>query len=307
MILDEASQRIECENCGNGQTLQRAFSDSAESVYIVSQTCTKAINTYQRAMNMYLQADNVRSLEAAAQMFHNIPDMLNAPEMEQRCLQKRDHLAIENSYQQALKDLASEDSKKIRGAIDSLQSLAGYKDAQEKVSEAQSLLENALLKEHDAQLTKIGLQRKKRRIAIAVAAAIVLIFVIAIASKAARYSAKNLELTLTPCEEYLDVSGSRYKFYYIVEMENNGSLDIKAFQAEVVIEDESGTILVDTQMQAADYTALVRKRKNREMTWELTVSDARVAQLLYEEYSDLEVSITVTQIEFANGKVKSYS
>ena len=306
LVLGESSDEIICENCGKSQSIQQITNGTAAPLYADSAEINAAINTYRRAMNMYSQGESVRELDTAAQMFRSIPNVLNAKDMVMKCQQKSELLAKENSYKQAIQDMQSEDPRRVSAAVETLHLLKDFKDASQKETEAQSLLKVAMQKAQERETANKKAKRIKQLTAVAVLAVVVLIIVIAIAGNAAKYKSDNLTLSLTPCDDYLEVKSNRYIFYYVVEMENEGSLDIKAFRADVVIEDKDGKILVDTLMQASDNTALVREGKSRELTWELTVNDEKVAQALYEDFSDLKVRITVKQIEFADGEVKDY-
>lgn len=307
LVFHEASESIVCESCGKSQTIQCMVGGMAEPLYAQSPETDGAINTYKRAMNMYLQEASVRTLDTAAQMFKNIPQVLNASDMVRKCQEKSRLLAMENSYNKALDDMQSEDPQKLRSAVETLHLLADYKDAPKREQEARSLLAAALQKEQQAEKARQQAKLRKLLLAAAAVVAVILIVVLSVVGNAARYDSENLVLSLSPGEDYLTVEKYQYVFHYALEMENAGSLDIKGFEADVVMEDEDGKVVVDTQMQASDMTALVRKGKSRELTWNLSVKDEDVALTLYEDFSDLEVNITITQITFANGKVKDYS
>lgn len=306
LVIGESSDLIICENCGKSQMIQHATNAAAKPLYVESEAVCTAINTYRRAMNLYTQGESVRTLDTAAQMFRNIPEILNAKDMVKQCQEKCELLAKENSYRQAVQDMQSEDSRRIVAAIETLHLLTDFKDAHQKETKARSLLEVALQKEQERESAAKKAKKIKKLTLAAVLASVVLIFVIILVGNAAKYSSENLTLSLTPCEDYLTVKSNRYIFYYEVEIENSGSADIKSFCADVIIEDEDGKTIVDTQMQAFESKALVRGGKTRTLTWELTIKDETVAQVLYGDFSDLDVSITVTQIEFSDGKVKDY-
>lgn len=306
LILDESAEEIMCESCGQAQSLQSLTYTHVTPLYDNSGDAGKVFNTYCRALKMYTQGETVQAMETAALMFKNISNVLNAKDMAEKCQQKGEILEKENRYQQALTDMYSEDPKRVNAAIEVLRLLVGYKDADQKANEAQRLLEIAIQKEKERTVAVNKARARKRRIRIAIVAGLALVAILLMIGRANKYKAENLSLTLIPCNDYLTVQNNKYTFFYNVNMKNNGRLDIKRFQAQVVMEDPQGTVLVDVQMQASDYTALVREGKSRNMTWELTTTDENVALALYEDFYSLKIRIIITQIEFADGTIKNY-
>lgn len=297
---------ITCESCGSSQALNSALNPS-DAVYESDSQVGAKINTYQRALNMMSNATTIDSLKTALIMFERISGTLNADALAKECKDRIELMITEQKYQQALLDMNSEDPDIVISAQNVFNLLENYKDSSQKSDECNQLIEKAQLlqeaKREKERKLAAGRRRKSRLFGVAV----IIVIGIIILARNYTFSSARYDVTIEPKKEsYLTQSGKKYEFLYDVEIENKGFLDIVAIECDVIIEN-GNDVVADTKFSYSNYSsAAVRAGKSSKLSWTLTTDSTYVAEELYYNFDDLKVRVEVTQIQFKNGKIKTY-
>lgn len=318
--LDANSNLITCDFCGAQQTLTSILADEPENfIYKEDELSRSSLDTYKRALSIMASAQTENSFILAAGVFKEIPNVLNADALAMECIEKANRFKCERIYNSAVIDMKSDDPARVEGAIQAFKSLGEYKDSVTKTDECTQLLRVAQANYQEklrlAEDQRIR-QEKQRRIRakknkfigklIPIAALAVVAIIVFGYFRV--YSPSNIRVSLSPdTENYLTEGYNKYVFCYDVKIENNGFLDVSEVEGEITIQNDN-EVLVDTTIDFYnDFSAIVRSKKSRKFTWELTVYSYDTALTLYEtDFDDLDVKIDITSITYANGKTKSY-
>jgi hypothetical protein len=318
ITLDMNSGKIVCNSCGVEQTLSSALSEeSANYIYLDDGVSKVALSTYKRALSMMSSARTENSFAFAAEVFEEIPGVLNADFLAKECREKAKLFRLEQIYSNAVLSMESGDPAKIKDAIQGFKSLGEYKDAAKKIDECLPLL-NIAQKAYQEKLNIAEQQKvlkqkqavKRKFIGKLVAFIAVLLIVFIIIGHFYIYSSSNIKISLSPdVESFVTEEYNSYVFHYDVKIENTGLLDVSSIEGTVVFENKNDNeILVDTTISFYNSSsAVVRSKKNSKFTWELTVYSQDTALALYKtDFDDLKIQIDITKITYTNGKTKTY-
>ena len=297
---------IVCESCGSSQALNSALNPS-DAVYESDSQVGAKINSYQRALNMMSNATTIDSLKTAQMMFERISGTLNADALAKECKDRIELMITEQKYQQALLDMNSEDPDIVISAQNVFNLLENYKDSSQKSDECNQLIEKAQLLQETKREKERKLAASRRRKSRLFGVAVIIVIGIIILARNYTFSSARYDVTIEPKKEsYLTQSGKKYEFLYDVEIENKGFLDIVAIECDVIIEN-GNDVVADTKFSCSNYSsAAVRAGKKSKFSWILTTDSTYVAEELYYNFDDLKVRVEVTQIQFKNGKIKTY-
>ncbi len=303
---DAESKTITCESCGSSQALNSGLG-MGEMIYESDDLTSAGMNTYYRAVKMMTEATRIDELKTAKSMFERISDLLNASALAKECQDRIELLQAEQKYQKALSDMQSENPETVALAQKCFGELGSYRDSISKAEECAPLIKRAeeFQREKAEREKKDKAKRNKKFKTIIVGIALVIVAALLINSRI--YSNSRYKVKIRPVEEgYLSDWGGRYEFLYEVEIKNKGVLDVSAMECEVIIE-KKNDVIVDTKISFSNYSsAAVRAGKSARFNWELTTDSEYVADELYNNFDDLDIHIEITQIQFTNGKLKTY-
>jgi hypothetical protein len=313
------TQEITCDSCGAVQSMSTLLAGEAEPFLCGEDLSPAALNTYKKALSMMASAKTEHSFMMAAELFDEIPNLLNAPLLAQECRDKADLFKKERLYGGALLNMQSDDPARIQLAIETFRGLGDYKEAPIKAEACIPLLKTAQI-HHQKRLEEAQREQKrtearrkqeaaKRKFWSRVIGFLLLITAaLGIAGYFYLYSPNRIQITLSPAEEnFLQENYGNYRFTYNVRIKNEGLLDVSSVTGTVLIENE-GEVLVDTEIRFQSYSSSVaRAHKSGRYTWELTVYSYDIAKELYEaDHDDLDIEIKITEITYTNGKTKTF-
>ena len=291
---------IVCDSCGASQRVN-------EPAVICSVQDAATLLAYRRATEKMNTAKSETDYALAASMFRRLGDLQDAEKLARSCAEHAAALHDEHIYQQAVDAMNSGYYHALREAKAALESIPQYKDALDKAAACIPLLEEAkkrhLARLHAEQKRKEHL--KKRRILAVICATAVILLVLLL--RACTYSADHVHITLSPSDNYLTVKSNRCIFTYQATIKNRGTIDISRIAGTIVFEDDDNNVIVDTGIQFnSSSSAVVRAKKTSRYTWELTVYDDSVAQILYEHFDDLRITVDIDEIVYTDGTRKTY-
>lgn len=304
--FDAKTNTITCESCGSSQSLN-SITNASDTVYENDGKTSANINTYQRALNMMSNATTIDALKTAQLMFERIQGTLNAESLAKECREKIELMSIENQYQQALCDMNSEQPDTVISAQNTFNLLGEYKDSLQKSEECNELIQKAKsLQEINKAKERRQAAKRKRKISL-ICFVLIMVVTIAIFARSYVYSSKRYIVDIQPTKQnYLTEKGQNYEFLYEVEIENKGFLDVVAIECDVIIEKDDD-VVADTNITYSNYSSVaVRAGKSNRFSWTLRTNSTYVAEELYYNFDELDIHVDITQIQFANGKIKTY-
>ena len=303
---DAERKTITCESCGSSQAINSGLG-MGEMIYESDDLTSASMNTYYRAVKMMSEATRIAELETAKSMFERISDVLNSSALVKECQDRIELLETEQKYKAALSNMQSDDPETVALAQKSFAQLGDYRDSVSKAEECAPLIKKAEeFQGKKAEREKREKARRNRKFkTIIVGIAIVIVAALLINSHI--YSDSRYKIKITPIQEgYLSDWGGRYEFLYEVEIKNRGILDVSAMECEVIIE-KKNDVIVDTSVSFSNYSsAAVRAGKSARFNWELKTDSEYVADELNNNFDDLDIKVKITQIQFTNGKLKTY-
>ncbi len=296
VTFDQATGQLICDSCGSAANLSAPVD---EGFY---EGDSSHFKTYKRALEMMNAATSEGGYTAAARLFEEIPDVLNAGALAEECHGRAQMLQKESRYQSALAYLQSEEPEQLERAASILERLGDYKDCESKRTECEEKLTRARGNHARRQAAeeRRGRAKKRRRLAVLglVAGLIVLVSLLL-------YSPQNIKIKISPAaENHITQKYGDYVFTYDLKVKNKGLLDVSQIEGNVIFETKGGEVLVDTRLDIYKFNAaVVRAGKSATFQWTLTTDNSA---LLQTDFEDLKIKIKITKLVFTDGTVKNY-
>jgi len=165
------------------------YKNSAElAEFCIKKAETNRLNNiYNQAVAIMKSAANENSFKAAAEYFKSISGYLDADELAEKCTQNAEVVFKDRILFAAKSNMVGENSTTYETALRMLQSIPGWKDADELISVASNKIQEIKVKEENdrieqerlAEIAAIAAQKRKKKIKIISILTSVLVCIIA--------------------------------------------------------------------------------------------------------------------------------
>lgn len=136
---------------------------------------------YNRAVSAMNEANSEHGYKAAAEIFKTVPGFKDADSLVEKCLDNAEICRKDALYNSACSQMSQNTIIGYKSAIRRLESISGWKDADEKIRICQEKIENLKLEaERKAEEQRIAAEKTKKKIKkiIAIAAPIVCVLIV---------------------------------------------------------------------------------------------------------------------------------